>query len=194
MGRLAGRAEPVCRRARLPARARRQRRPTGEPPPPPRPVAITATAWLVLAAGLAVAFVVAQRWLQADERAGTWVLRQLAAIRTPWLTDAANGISVAGSGWGPRLLGLSVIALIIAFRRWRHLAVFVGGLLFLDFAGAWFYPGLARPRPYGVPIIGSWSGPASAPPLVTFFVFCLLGVVYCLAVPGRARSRAKAAV
>ena len=57
MGRLAGRAWPVSRRARLPARARRQRRPTGEPPPP-RPVAITAAAWLVLAAVLAVAFVV----------------------------------------------------------------------------------------------------------------------------------------
>ena len=142
MGRPAGWAGPVCRRAWLPARARRQRRPTGEPPPPPRPVAITATAWLVLAAGLAVAFVVAQHTsgLRADERAGTWVLRQLAVIRTPWLTDVANGISWAGSGWGARVLGLSVVALTIAFRRWRHLAVFVGGLLFLDFVGMWFYP------------------------------------------------------
>ena len=196
MGRLAGRAGPVCRRARLPARARRQRRPTGEPPPPPRPVAITATAWLVLAAGLAVAFVVAQRtvWLRADERAGTWVLRQLAVIRTPWLTAVANGINVAGSAWGARVLGLSVVALTIAFRRWRHLAVFVGGLIFLDFAGTWIYAGLARPRPYGVPVIGGWAGPASASPPVAFLAFCLLGVVYCLAVPGRARSRAKAAV
>ena len=85
-------------------RGRRQRRPTGEPPPPPRPVAITATAWLALAAGLAVAFVVAQRtlWLRADERAGTWVLRQLAVIRTPWLTEVANGINVAASGWAAR--------------------------------------------------------------------------------------------
>ena len=196
MGRPAGWAGPVCRRAWLPARARRQRRPTGEPPPPPRPVAITATAWLVLAAGLAVAFVVAQHTsgLRADERAGTWVLRQLAVIRTPWLTDVANGINVAGSGWGARVLGLSVVALTIAFRRWRHLAVFVGGLLFLDFAGTWFYPPLARPRPYGVQIIGGWSGPASTTQLVAFLVFCLLGVVYCLAVPGRARSHTKAAV
>jgi hypothetical protein len=149
-----------------------------------------------LAAGLAVAFVVAQHTsgLRADERAGTWVLRQLAVIRTPWLTDVANGINVAGSGWGARVLGLSVVALTIAFRRWRHLAVFVGGLLFLDFAGTWFYPPLARPRPYGVQIIGGWSGPASTTQLVAFLVFCLLGVVYCLAVPGRARSHTKAAV
>ncbi|HYB46261.1 MAG TPA: hypothetical protein VED20_02725 [Streptosporangiaceae bacterium] len=215
IGRVAAGDGPAsCPPGPAAGKTHRQRRPTGEPPPPPRPVAITATAWLVLAAGVAVAFVVAQRWLQADEQAGTWVLRQLAVIRTPWLTDAANGISVAGSGWGARVLGLSVVALIIAFRRWRHLAVFVGGLLFLDlFVGGlgglivifthlgvpflgWsqIYPGLARPRPYGVPVIGSWSGPASAPPLVGFLVFCLMGVVYCLAVPGRARSRAKAAV
>ena len=60
------------------------------------------------------------------------MLRQLAVIRTPWLTHVANGINVAGSGWGASVLGLSVAALAIAFRRWRHLAVFVGGLIFLE--------------------------------------------------------------
>ena len=49
------------------------------------------------------------------------MLRQLAAIRTPWLTEVANGINVAGSGWGASVVGLSVVALAIAFRRWRHL-------------------------------------------------------------------------
>ena len=84
-------------------KAHRQRRPTGAPPPLPHPVTITTTAWLVLAAvGLAGAFVAAQEapWLRADDRAGTWVLRQLAVIRTPWLTHVANEINAAGSGWG----------------------------------------------------------------------------------------------
>ena len=84
-------------------KAHRQRRPTGAPPPLPHPVTITTTAWLVLAAvGLAAAFVAAQRtpWLRVDDRAGTWVLRQLAVIRTPWLTHVANRINAAGSGWG----------------------------------------------------------------------------------------------
>ena len=174
----------------------RQRRPTGAPPPLPHPAMITTTAWLVLAAVvLAAACVAAQGapWLRADDRAGTWVLRQLAVIRTPWLTDVANGINVAGSGWGATVLGLSVVALIIAFRRWRHLAVFVGSLLFLEVAGRWIYDGLSRPRPYGVPVIGSWAGYASVSPPTAFLTFCLMGAVYCLAVPGRARSRAKAA-
>ncbi len=133
-------------------------------------------------------------WLRVDDRAGTWVLRQLAVIRTPWLTGVANGINAAGSGWGASVLGLSAAALTIAFRRWRHLAVFVGGLLFLELAGTWIYFWLSRPRPYGVPIIGSWSGYASASPPVMVLTFVLMGAVYCLAVPGRARSHTKMAV
>jgi hypothetical protein len=178
-------------------KTRRQRRPTGEPPPLPHPVTITTAAWLALAAAaLAAAFVVAQRtsWLRADDRAGTWALRQLAAIRTPWLTEVANGINVTGSGWGASVLGLSVVALAIVFRRWRHLAVFVGGLLFLDLAGTQIYYGLSRPRPYGVTAITGWTGYAGGSPPVAVLTFCLMGVVYCLAVPGRARSRTKAAV
>ena len=178
-------------------KAHRQRRPTGAPPPLPHPVTITTTAWLVLAAVvLAAAFVAAQdtSWLRVDDRAGTWVLRQLAVIRTPWLTELANGIKVAGSGWGASVLGLSVAALAIAFRRWRHLAVFVGSLVFVEIAGTLINSGLSRPRPYGVPIIGSWTGYASASPPVMVLTFVLMGAVYCLAVPGRARSHTKVAV
>jgi hypothetical protein len=178
-------------------RARRQRRPTGEPPPLPRRVTITTTAWLVLAAiVLAAAFVAALHapWLRVDDRASTWLLRPLAGIRAPWLTEIANGVNVAGSGWGASVVGLSVVALATAFRRWRHLLVFVAGLVVLNCAGTWIYFGLSRPRPYGVPIIGGWVGYAGASPPVAVLTFCLMGVVYCLAVPGRARSATKAAM
>ena len=101
---------------------------------------------------------------------------------------------MAGSGWGASVLGLSVAALAIAFRRWRHLAVFVGSLVFVEIAGTLINSGLSRPRPYGVPIIGSWTGYASASPPVMVLTFVLMGAVYCLAVPGRARSHTKVAV
>jgi hypothetical protein len=133
-------------------------------------------------------------WLRVDDRASTWLLRPLAGIRAPWLTDIANGVNVAGSGWEASVVGLSVVALAIAFRRWRHLLVFVAGLVVLNYAGTWIYFGLSRPRPYGVPIIGGWVGYASASPPVAVLTFCLMGVVYCLAVPGRARSATKAAM
>jgi hypothetical protein len=178
-------------------KTRRRRRPTGAPPPLPHPVTITTTVWLLIAAMvLAGAFVATQHtpWLRIDDRASTWMLRQLTQIRTPWLTDVANGIKVAGSSWGVTVLGLSVVALIMAFRRWRHLLVFMGSLLFLDIVGSLIYAGLSRPRPYGVPIIASWAGYAGASPPVAVLTIILMGVVYCLAVPGRARSWTKAAV
>jgi tRNA A-37 threonylcarbamoyl transferase component Bud32/membrane-associated phospholipid phosphatase len=178
-------------------KTRRQRRPTGAPPPLPHPVTITTTAWLVLVAiVLTGAFVASQHtpWLRIDDRVSTWVLLRLAGVRTPWLTDVANAIKVAGTGWGVTVLGLSVVALIMIFRRWRHLLVFMGSLFFLETVGTWIYEGLSRPRPYGVPIIASWAGYAGGSPPVAVLTIILMGIVYCLAVPGRARTYAKAAV
>jgi hypothetical protein len=97
-------------------------------------------------------------WLRVGDQANTWVLQRLADVRTPWLTDVANGINAAGSDWGSTVLGVPVVALIMVFRRWRHLAVFLGSLFFLEIvAGQLIYQGLTRPRPYGVRIIGSWD-------------------------------------
>ncbi|HEU5391677.1 MAG TPA: hypothetical protein VFV73_37835 [Streptosporangiaceae bacterium] len=163
----------------------------------PHPITVSTTAWLVLGAVvLAGAFLASQHtpWLRIDDRASTWALRLLAGMRTPWLTDVANGINEAGSGWGVTVLGLSVVALTAAFRRWRHLLVFMGGVLFLEFAGTSIYFGLSRPRPYGVPIIGSWGGYSGVSPPVAVITIFLMGAVYCLAVPGRPRSWTKAAV
>ena len=176
---------------------RRQRRPTGAPPPLPHPITISTTAWLILGAvALAGAFLASQHtpWLRIDDRASTWVLRLLAGIRTPWLTDVANGINGAGSGWGATALGLSVVALTMAFRRWRHLLVFLGSVLFLEIAGTSIYFGLSRPRPYGVTIIGSWGGYSGVSGSAAVLTIFLMGAVYCLAVPGRPRTYAKAAV
>ena len=188
---------PTCRRTRPSTRAavsaarpaRRRRCHTRSPSP--------TTAWLVLAAvGLAGAFVAAQHApsLRVEDQASTWMLRQLAGIRTPWLTDIANGIKVAGTSWGVTVLGLSVVALTMAFRRWRHLLVFMGSLLFVAIAGTVIYNALSSPRPYGVPIITSWAGYAAGSPPVAVLTIILMGIVYCLAVPGRARSWTKAAV
>src|SRR5262249_20006415 len=173
------------------------RAPTGGPPPLPHPITISTTAWLILGAVvLAAAFAASQHtpWLRVDDRASTWMLRQLAATRTPWLTDVAKGINEAGSGWGASVVGLSVGAVLVVCRRWLRLVVFIGSVLFLEQIGTEIYNGLSRPRPYGVPIIASWAGYASASPPVAVLTIFLIGVIYCLAVPGRPRSYTKAAV
>jgi membrane-associated phospholipid phosphatase len=133
-------------------------------------------------------------WRRVGDQANTWVLLRLADVRTPWLTDVANGINAAGTGWGIPAIGVSVVVLIIIFRRWRHLAVFLGCLFFIEEVGGnWIVQALTRPRPYGVLIIGSWGG-YSAPsvPVLGVTTF-LVGAVYCLVVPGRARTYGKAA-
>jgi tRNA A-37 threonylcarbamoyl transferase component Bud32 len=182
--------------ARAPG-TRRQRRPTGAPPPLPHPISVSTTAWVLLAVViLAFAFVFSEitAWRRLGDQANTWVLLRLADVRTPWLTDVANGINAAGSAWGATVLVVSIVVLILIFRRWRHLAVFLGSLFFLELVGSEaIYNGLSRPRPYGVLIIGSWAG-YSAPsiPVMAVTVF-LVGAVYSLVVPGRPRAYGKAA-
>ena len=178
-------------------RTARRRRPTGAPPPLPHPFRVTTTAWLLLAVAIVTcAFLFSNHteWLRLDDRANTWLLRLLADARTPWLTGLASGIKEAGSGWGVTVVGLSVVALTMIFRRWRHLLVFLGSLFFLVTVGDWIYNGLSRPRPYGVSIIDSWGGySAPSPPVAALTIF-LIGAVYCLVVPGRPRALAKVVV
>ena len=189
---------PAAPPGNVPAqRTARQRRPTGAPPPLPHPFTVSTTAWLVLAVVIvACAFLFSAHtpWLGLGDRANTWFLRLLAEVRTPWLTDVARGIKAAGCGWGVTVLGLSVVALTMIFRRWRHLLVFLGSLFFLEIVGQWIYFGLSRPRPYGISIIGSWGGYSAPSPPVAVLTIFLMGAVYCLVVPGRPRAYAKTAV
>jgi membrane-associated phospholipid phosphatase len=178
-------------------KVRRQRRPTGAPPPLPRPTFVSTAVWLVLvAAALAGATmtVLYPPWLRLDDQVNTAALRVLAGARTSWLTDLANGIKAAGGGWGVTALGLTVLALTAAFRRWRHLLVFLCSLFFLAIVGQWVYYSLSRPHPYGVTIIASWGGYSAPSPPVAILTFFLVGAVYCLVVPGRPRRYAKVAV
>jgi tRNA A-37 threonylcarbamoyl transferase component Bud32 len=178
-------------------RTPRHRRPTGAPPPLPHPVSVTTRAWLVAAvvvlAGMIVILVRAPS-LRLDDQVNAAVLRLFARARTPWLTGVADGICAVCSGWGATVVGLSAVVLTIVFRRWRHLLVFLCSLFVLQFAIQNITQGVARPRPYDVPIIAGWTG-YSAPALsVTILTFLLMSIAYCLVVPGRARSYAKAAI
>jgi tRNA A-37 threonylcarbamoyl transferase component Bud32/membrane-associated phospholipid phosphatase len=177
-------------------RRQRQRRPTGAPPPLPHPFSLSTTAWLLLASVvLSIGFLYTAHtpWLRVADQADTWVLRQFAEARTPWLTGVARFVKAVGSGWGATVLGLSVVVLTSVFRRWRQLLVFLGSLFFLQVLGQLIYFGLSRPRPYGIAIIGGWGGYSAPSPPVAVLTLFLMAAVYCLVVPGRPRTYAKAA-
>ena len=177
-------------------RTRRQRRPSGAPPPLPRRIGPSTTAWLALAAILvSAAFLVSELtpWQRVGDQASTWLLWQLAAIRTPGLTGPADWISTTVSTWHP-VIGVAVLLLVIVFRRWRHLLVFVLCVFFVEIVSGMISGALSRPRPYGVPVIGRWDGYSAPSPAVLTTTFLLMAGVYCLVVPGRPRSVAKAAV
>jgi membrane-associated phospholipid phosphatase len=177
-------------------RTRRQRRPSGAPPPLPHRIGPSTAAWLALAAILVSgAFLVSERtpWLRTGDQASTWLLRQLAAVRTPGLTALANWVNTTGMTWHPAI-GVAVVLVLVVFRRWRHLLVFTLCLLFLEIATGLIYNALARPRPYGVPIIGRWEGYSAPSPVVVALTFFLVAAVYCAAASGRPRSVAKAVV
>ena len=180
---------PAARRTSL------RRRPTGAPPPLPHPVSVTTRAWLVLAvvvlAGVILISVRAPS-LRLDNQVNSAVLRLFARTRTPWLTDVANGISAAGSGWVATVAGLAAVVLTIVFRRWRHLLVFMCSLFLLELAVTLITSGTTRPRPYGVLIIGNWAGYSTQAVTVAVPTFLLISIAYCLVVPGRPRSYAKA--
>jgi serine/threonine protein kinase len=176
------------------AQARRRRRPTGAPPPLPRSLGTTGKIWLVLAV-LLLGWVLAafnfEAVRRAADRTDSALLEQIARLRTPWLTDTMAGIDRVGTGWTLVAVAGGMVVLLVVFRRWRHLIILLASLMVLELVVGRLYDGFARPRPYGVTIIGRWSGFTLPSPPVAFFAAVVVGILYTLVVPGRSRSIAK---
>ena len=171
----------------------RHRRPSGAPPPLPRTIGASGKTWLVLAAVAAAALIALPIVGQPDPAARfeTRVLVQIARLRTGWLTDVMRAINTAGSRWGTTALAWAVVVALIGFRRWRHLFTFLGSFAVLATIGTTLIDNVARPRPYGVTIIGRWGGFSMPSPPVAVFSLVLIGIAYALVVPGRPRQWAK---
>jgi membrane-associated phospholipid phosphatase len=172
----------------------RRRRPTGAAPPLPRKLGGTGKLWLTLVV-LLVAWVpvalASDAVLGVADRADTWFLRGVADLRTSWLTPIAVRADRLASGWLLTGVGLGLIVALMALRRWRHLLTFLGTMFVIVFIGGQIYDGFARPRPYGVTIIGRWAGFSMPSPPAGVAAAVLVGVVYSMIPPGRARSIGK---
>jgi len=175
------------------ARSRR-RRPTGAPPPLPRSIGASGKVWLGALAVLLAWMIVVLRspWaLQVTDQIDSALLRQVAHLRTGWLTDAMRAVDRIPSGWALTIVTIALIALQMVFRRWRQLFTFIASLAVLEIVASIVYEAFSRPRPYGVTTIGRWAGFSMPSPPVVVTAAVLIGVTYTLVVPGHPRRIAK---
>jgi len=100
-------------------------------------------------------------------------------------------LGAVGTGWSKPILGGGILVLLIVFRRWRHLFTFFASLLVAGILGLLVYLLVQRARPYGVTIIGDWTGYAAPSFPILTLAAGLVGVTYSMVVPGRPREWAK---
>jgi len=172
----------------------KRRRPTGAPPALPRSIGGSGKLWLFLAVALLVWIPAALIFPGVERfaaRTDTAMLERIVSLRTSWLTTFADRVDRLGSGWTPTVVIGVTIILLLVFRRWRHLFVLVASIAALEILGSALYDAFTRPRPYGVTIIGRWSGYSMPSPPVAIFAAFLIGIAYTLVVPGHPRTAAK---
>jgi tRNA A-37 threonylcarbamoyl transferase component Bud32/membrane-associated phospholipid phosphatase len=115
----------------------------------------------------------------------------LSGIRTHWLTRTALVVNGFGSVYTIRGLRWAAIAVLVVFRRWRHLAVFLGSLVTVSAIAYQLAIALGRPRPLGITILTGWEGYSMPSLPVAGFAVTLVGITYALVPRGRYRSSSK---
>ena len=175
-------------------RSGRRRRPSGEPPPLPRPINASGRFYLAVAVGL-VLFVVALKAFDPLYRtllAGdTAVLRWFESLRGDPLDTLMLRLNGLGSEWVVRVMRWGTVLALLAFRRFRHLVVFLGVSLVVETLDSALALQVGRLRPVGVDIIGHWDGYSFPSAPVVALGLSLMGVLYTLVPAGRWRNAGK---
>jgi len=125
-------------------------------------------------------------------RADLTVLRAVATVRTAWLTHLMLDVNAAlASPWTMRLVPWATIAVLVAFRRFRHLAAYLVIILAAALLVSVMTLEIGRMRPAGIGILGPWQGYAQPSRPVVTLALALVGVLYTLVPAGRWRNRGK---
>jgi membrane-associated phospholipid phosphatase/serine/threonine-protein kinase RIO1 len=187
-------AESTVDATRAVVRAHPRRRPSGEPPPLPRRINTSGKWWLALALAVVLLWVLAATTRATAMRLDVVdhaVLSRIVSWRTPWLTRVMEVLRAPATAWGLQIIWLVNLVLLLFWRRWRHLIVWIGVGLLVDNVGNAIGQTLQRPRPYGVEIIGDWNGFAMPSiPLAVLATF-LISTLYANVPAGRLRQIGK---
>jgi tRNA A-37 threonylcarbamoyl transferase component Bud32/membrane-associated phospholipid phosphatase len=178
-------------------RKRPRRRPLGEPPPLPRQLNASGWGWLAVG-GLLIAYwvIVAVRprtelWLvMADHQ----VLEGVSVLRTPWLTTVMTAAGALATSTVLMVMWWIALAMLLLWRRWRHLFVWLGALLVVSNLTAIASTVIQRPRPVGIEILGPWEGFAMPSRPMAILAAVLVSALYALVPAGRSRELGKLVV
>jgi tRNA A-37 threonylcarbamoyl transferase component Bud32/membrane-associated phospholipid phosphatase len=111
--------------------------------------------------------------------------------RRGWLNRTMLTLNGLGSITVTRSLRVGAILALVAFRRWRHLIVFVAAILLVAFLTQQIGWVVVRARPFGVRIIGGWEGSSFPSRPVAELAAVIVGIMYTLIPHGRLRNGAK---
>jgi membrane-associated phospholipid phosphatase len=174
-------------------RSHRRRRPSGEPPPLPRQLNWTAWTWLAVTLVLVVLAIVLTRspFAATLDAIDSAILSSIAETRTQPLTNAAHGVAALASALALQVLWLANLAILVFFRRWRHLFAWIVGMFVVSNGTAVLSAVLHRPRPLGIEILGSWDGFAMPSRPIAVLTATLVNMLYALVPRGRLRQIGK---
>ena len=122
------------------------------------------------------------------------IVRWVSGVDLPGIHGIARGVSYAGSWWVIEITVWVLTIALIVFRRWRHLVIYLVvsqlGQITVDLLS----DATTQPRPFGVPLRGSWGGWAM--PSIHMFAVTGLATIalYSLVPEGNLRNRLKWAV
>ncbi|HEX2024136.1 MAG TPA: hypothetical protein VHF00_05485 [Acidimicrobiales bacterium] len=166
-----------------------RRRPSGAPPPLPKDLRVSGLVWAALAGAVLlfwlVVFLTGRR--PSPDLVDRAILREVADWRTPSLTRAMRGVQWLGDERVLLAANAVILAVAIAFRRFRHVLVLVGCALFAIWVAGVVEIVLARPRPVNVPILGEWNGFSHPSRPMVGLGLTLVSAAYTLVPQGRWR-------
>ncbi len=115
------------------------------------------------------------------------LLRWVTSTRGEWLTRIAKAMEALGSSWTVRVTAWLTIGILVVFRRFRHLAVYLASFLGCSVAGSLMAASVGRMRPAVGTVLGGWEGYSYPSRPVAMFTLVLFGALYTLVPAGRWR-------
>jgi hypothetical protein len=168
-----------------------RRRPSGEPPPLPREDRWTRWIWVLAAVLLlGVALNVLIRTTDVVQTADRAVLSFIAEGRTTALTDAAELVALLTTFAAVMALRWGIALVLVAYRRFRHLVVFLATLVVTDWVVArLLFVELPRPT---VPVLVDADVYAFPSRSISALAITLYAMTFVLVARGRGRNRLRA--